>query len=53
MFQHASNPKIVDVIADLLGADDIKVYGDQLCARARPSLPSFLAHLQPRGRHAC
>ena len=32
MFQHASNPKIVDVIADLLGTDDIKVYGDQLCA---------------------
>jgi hypothetical protein len=32
MFQHASNPKLVDVIADLLGTDDIKVYGDQLCA---------------------
>ena len=32
MFQHASNPKIVDVIADLLGTEDIKVYGDQLCA---------------------
>jgi hypothetical protein len=41
MFQHASNPKIVDVIADLLGADDIKVYGDQLCAPARPPLARF------------
>ena len=30
MFGHAANPKIVDVIADLLGCDDIKVYGDQL-----------------------
>ncbi len=34
MFQHASNPKIVDVISDLLGTEDIKVYGDQLCACA-------------------
>ncbi len=28
--QHAASPKIVDVIADLLGTDDIKLYGDQL-----------------------
>ena len=30
MWGHASNPKIVDIIADLLGTDDIKMYGDQL-----------------------
>lgn len=36
MFQHASNPKIVDVIADVLGTEDIKVYGDQLCACLSP-----------------
>ncbi len=30
MWQHAVNKKIVDIIADLLGTDDIKLYGDQL-----------------------
>eukprot|EP01048_Picozoa_sp_COSAG05_P015784 COSAG05_NODE_1945_length_3798_cov_3.151122_2_plen_254_part_00 len=30
MFQHAANDKVVDVIADLLGTQDIKVFGDQL-----------------------
>ena len=30
MWAHAANPKIVDIIADLLGTDDIKVYNDQL-----------------------
>ena len=30
MWGHASNPKIVDIIADLLGTEDIKLYGDQL-----------------------
>ena len=30
MWAHVVNPKIVDVIADLLGTDDIKLYGDQL-----------------------
>ncbi len=30
MWGHATNPKIVDIIADLLGTDDIKLYGDQL-----------------------
>ena len=30
MWRHVSNPKIVNIIADLLGTDDIKMYGDQL-----------------------
>ena len=30
MWAHAANPKVVDIIADLLGTDDIKVYNDQL-----------------------
>ena len=30
MWQHVVNEKIVDIIADLLGTDDIKLYGDQL-----------------------
>ena len=30
MWHHVTNPKVVDIIADLLGADDIKMYGDQL-----------------------
>ncbi len=49
MFQHASNPKIVDVIADLLGTEDIKVYGDQLCActsgRGLMSCLAALSHI--------
>ena len=34
MWHHASNPKIVDIITDLLGTDDIKLYGDQLFMKA-------------------
>ncbi len=34
MWQHATNPKIVDIIADLLGTDDIKLYNDQLFMKA-------------------
>ena len=30
MWGHVTNPKIVDIIADLLGTNDIKMYGDQL-----------------------
>jgi len=30
MWEHVINPKIVDIIADLLDTDDIKMYGDQL-----------------------
>jgi ectoine hydroxylase-related dioxygenase (phytanoyl-CoA dioxygenase family) len=30
MWSYVSNSKIVDIIADLLGTDDIKMYGDQL-----------------------
>lgn len=30
MWDHVINPKIVDIIADLLDTDDIKMYGDQL-----------------------
>ena len=30
LWEHIANPKIVDVVADLLGTDDIKLYGDQL-----------------------
>ena len=34
MWGHATHPKIVDIIADLLGCDDIKMYGDQLFMKA-------------------
>lgn len=34
MWNHVSNHKIVDIIADLLGTDDIKLYGDQLFMKA-------------------
>ena len=34
MWEHAVNPKIVDVIAALLGTDDLKMYGDQLFMKA-------------------
>ena len=30
LWGHVTNPKLVDVIADLMGTDDIKLYGDQL-----------------------
>jgi len=34
MWEHAAHPKIVDIIAALLGTDDIKMYGDQLFMKA-------------------
>ena len=34
MWSHACNPKIVDIVAALLGTDDIKMYGDQLFMKA-------------------
>ena len=34
MWQHATHPKIVDIIADLLATDDIKLYNDQLFMKA-------------------
>ena len=34
MWQHATNTKIVDIIADLLDTDDIKLYSDQLFMKA-------------------
>jgi phytanoyl-CoA hydroxylase len=34
MWQHATNPRMVDIIADLLGTDDIKLYNDQLFMKA-------------------
>ncbi len=34
MWGHATHPRIVDIIADLLGCDDIKMYGDQLFMKA-------------------
>ena len=34
MWSYVTNPKIVDVIADLLDTDDIKLYGDQLFMKA-------------------
>ena len=34
MWSHACNPKIVDIVADMLGTDDIKMYGDQLFMKA-------------------
>ena len=34
MWSHVTNPKVVDVIADLLGTDDIKMYGDQFFMKA-------------------
>ena len=30
MWQHVTNVKIVEIIRDLLGSNDIKMYGDQL-----------------------
>ena len=30
LWGHATHPAIVDIVADLLGTDDIKMYGDQL-----------------------
>ena len=34
MWAHAANPKIVDIIADLLSTDDLKVYNDQAFMKA-------------------
>ena len=34
MWDHVCNRKIVDIIADLLGTEDIKMYGDQLFMKA-------------------
>ena len=34
MWGHATHRRIVDIIADLLGSDDIKLYGDQLFMKA-------------------
>ena len=34
MWGHATHHRIVDIIADLLGSDDIKLYGDQLFMKA-------------------
>ena len=34
MWAHVTHPKIADIIADLLGTDDIKMYGDQLFMKA-------------------
>ena len=34
MWAHVCNPKIVSIIAALLGTDDIKMYGDQLFMKA-------------------
>ena len=42
MWAHVTNPKIVDIIADLLGTDDIKLYGDQLFMKS-PKTGSALA----------
>ena len=30
LWAHATNPAVVDIVADLLGTDDIKMYGDQM-----------------------
>jgi ectoine hydroxylase-related dioxygenase (phytanoyl-CoA dioxygenase family) len=34
MWQHVVNPKVVNIIAALLGTDDLKMYGDQLFMKA-------------------
>ena len=34
MWAHVCNPKVVNIIAALLGTDDIKMYGDQLFMKA-------------------
>ena len=34
MWAHVTHPKIADIIADLLGTDNIKMYGDQLFMKA-------------------
>ena len=30
LWAHVTNPAVVDIVADLLGTDDLKMYGDQL-----------------------
>ena len=34
MWRHACHPRIVDIVASLLGTEDIKMYGDQLFMKA-------------------
>ena len=34
MWAHVTHPKVADIIADLLGTSDIKMYGDQLFMKA-------------------
>ena len=34
MWNHACNPKVVDIIAGLLGTDNIKLFSDQLFMKA-------------------
>ena len=34
MWEHVLNPRVVDIIAELSGTDDIKMYGDQLFMKA-------------------
>lgn len=34
MWHHVTNPTVVDIVTELLGTDDIKLYGDQLFMKA-------------------
>ena len=44
MWAHVTNPKIVDIIADLLGTEDIKLYGDQLLMKPPKTGSAFSWH---------
>ena len=46
MWRHVCNPKIVDIVSDLLSSDDIKMYGDQLLMKAPGGVGTALAWLQ-------
>ena len=44
MWEHVINPKIVDIIAALLGTDDLKMYSDQLFMKAPQTGSAQLWH---------
>ncbi len=48
MWEHVVNPRIVDIIAALLGTEDLKMYGDQLFMKA-PATGSAQAWHQDSG----
>ena len=54
MWEHATNPKIVDIIAALLGTDDLKMYEDQLFMKApEVAVPRPGIRIRLRGAISC